>query len=80
MDYHLIVNKKENKWSEQHITGAQILDLAGSPKDWVVNELVPGPGEDPEIPPSEPVDLDEKAEPKGIKRFQTRKPKTNPGS
>ena len=79
-DFNLIVNKAEKKWAEQFITGAQILELASSPADWVVNQLVPGPGEDPEIGLSQKVDLDHGAEPKGIKKFQTRKPKTNPGS
>lgn len=78
--YKLIVNKVEKDWPERFINGAQILTLAGSPSDWVVNELVPGPGEDPEIGLAQNVDLDEHAEPHGIKRFQTRKPKTNPGS
>lgn len=78
--YRLIVNKVEKEWPDRYITGAQILGLAGSPPDWVVNELVPGAGEDPEIGPTQSVDLSFKAEPKGIKRFQTRKPKTNPGS
>ena len=78
--YELIVNKVEHKWPEQYITGAQILELAGSPSDWIVNELVPGGGEDPEIGPTEKVDLSHEAEPKGIKKFHTRKPKTNPGS
>jgi len=77
--YRLIVNKEEKGWPEPHIKGRQILKLAGSPPDWVVNELVPGPGEDPEIGPDQSVDLDVEAEPKGIKKFQTRKPKTNPG-
>lgn len=78
--YKLIVNKKEEDWSERHIKGRQILELAGSPPDWVVNQLVPGGGEDPEIGPDESVDLAFEAEPKGIKKFQTRKPKTNPGA
>ena len=78
--YKLIVNKVGKEWPERFITGAQILVLAGSPSDWVVNELVPGPGGDPEIGPTERVDLDNQAEPHGTKRFQTRKPKTNPGS
>jgi len=78
-EYHLIVNKEPKTWLEQFITGKQILQLAGSPADWVVNELVPGPGEDPEIGTEQPVDLDQKAEPEGVKKFQTRKPKTNPG-
>lgn len=79
MEYHLIVNKVEHKWPQQFIKGSEILTLAKSPPDWVVNQLVPGPGEDPEIPPGQSVDLDEKAEPEGVKRFQTRKPATNPG-
>lgn len=78
-DYKLIVNKEPKTWREQFITGRQILQLAGSPADWVVNQLVPGPGEDPEIGLEQKVDLDEEAEPKGVKKFQTRKPKTNPG-
>lgn len=77
--FKLIVNKVDKAWAEQFITGAQILGLAGSPPDWVVNQIVPGPGEDPEIGPSQKVDLDPKAEPHGIKKFQTRKPATNPG-
>lgn len=79
-DYKLIVNKVEKNWQDRYITGAQILNLAGSPPDWIVNELVPGPSEDPEIGPTESVDLDLQAEPKGTKKFHTRKPKTNPGS
>lgn len=77
--FNLIVNKVEKPWQKQFITGSEILVLAGNPADWVVNELVPGPGEDPEIGPNQSVDLDHQAEPKGIKRFQTRKPSTNPG-
>jgi len=78
--YKLIVNKEEKEWPERYITGRQILQLAGSPADWVVNQLVPGLGEDPEIGPDQSVDLSLEAEPKGIKKFQTRKPKTNPGA
>lgn len=78
--YNLIVNREEKDWPERHIKGRQILELAGSPADWVVNQLVPGGGEDPEIGPDQSVDLAHEAEPKGIKKFQTRKPKTNPGS
>jgi hypothetical protein len=77
--FKLIVNRVEKDWDEQFITGAQILTLAGSPSDWVVNLIVPGGGEDPEIAPTKEVDLDLKAEPEGVKKFQTRKPKTNPG-
>ena len=78
--FKLIVNREEKDWPERYIRGRQILDLAGSPADWVVNQLVPGSGEDPEIGQDESVDLDLEAEPKGIKKFQTRKPKTNPGA
>jgi hypothetical protein len=45
MGYKLIVNKSEKNWPERHIKGKQILELAGSPPDWVVNQLVPGSGE-----------------------------------
>jgi hypothetical protein len=38
--YKLIVNKKEKEWGEQFITAAQILTLAESPSDWVVNMLI----------------------------------------
>lgn len=78
--YKLIVNKVKKNWPDRYIKGKQILDLAGSPPDCVVNELVPGPGEDPEIGLEQSIDLDLQAEPKGVKRFQTRKPSTNPGA
>ena len=78
--YKLIVNKIPKDWPEQFISGADILTLAESPADWVVNQLVPGPGPDPEIAPTQKVDLSLHAEPEGIKRFQTRKPSTNPGA
>jgi len=77
--YELIINKKPFEWPNQLISGADILKLAGSPTDWIVNEIIDGPGDDPEVGPSQEVDLDPKAEPKGTKRFTTRKPKTNPG-
>lgn len=77
--YHLIVNKKEEPWPDQFIDGAQILKLAGSPDDWVVNQIVPGGGEDPEIGKTQKVDLDEQVPPPGIKKFKTRKPDTSPG-
>jgi len=80
MEHKLIVNKDQKAWPERFIKGMQILELAGSPSDWVVNQLVPGSGEDPEIAPEQSVDLDLQADPHGVKKFQTRKPKTNPGS
>lgn len=77
--FKLIVNKQEKEWNEQFISGAEIKTLSGSPSDWVVNQKVPGPGDDPEIADTQKVDLDQQAEPKGIKRFTTRKPATSPG-
>lgn len=78
--YKLIVNRIDKEWPERYIKGRQILELAGSPPDWIVNELVPGGGEDPEIGLDQSVDLSLDAEPCGVKRFLTRKPKTNPGA
>ena len=75
----LIVNKKEQDWPKQFINGAEIKTLAGSPADWVVNMSVPGGGEDPEIGNTQEVDLSLGAEPKGVKRFTTRKPTSSPG-
>jgi len=79
-EFQLIVNKKEHAWPKEEITGAEIKKLASSPEDWVVNEIVGGAGEDPEIGNQQPVDLKLDTPPKGIKRFITRKPKTAPGS
>jgi hypothetical protein len=77
--YDLIVNKQLKQWPNREISGAEIKTLADSPQDWVVNQIVAGPGEDPEIADSQKVDLDKQAEPKGEKKFTTRKPKTAPG-
>ena len=77
--FKLIVNKKPKDCGEQFITGSQIKTLAESPAEWVVNQTVPGPGEDPEIADGQRVDLDEEAPPPGIKKFTTRKPTTAPG-
>jgi hypothetical protein len=79
-EYELIVNRVPHKWPSETITGAQIKQLAGSPADWVVNQIVAGPGEDPEVGNDEPIHLDVQAEPKGVKRFTTRKPSTSPGA
>jgi hypothetical protein len=79
-EYKLVVNKNPHDWGEQFITGSQIKTLAGSPADWVVNLRVPGPAPDPDIGDAQRVDLDEKAEPQGVKRFTTRKPATAPGA
>lgn len=79
-DFDLIVNRVQKDWPKPTISGADIKKLAGSPADWVVNQIVSGPGEDPEIGDDQAVSLDHKEPPKGIKRFTTRKPKTNPGA
>jgi len=79
-EYGLIVDKQPKKWPEQFITGGQIKGLANSPADWVVNEIIHGPGEDPEIADGQAVDLALVDPPAGIKRFITRKPTTSPGS
>jgi len=78
--YQLMVNKKEHPWEQQFINGTEIKVLAGSPADWVVNQVVPGPDEDPEIGNAQSVDLAKDAEPHGIKKFTTRKPTTSPGA
>jgi hypothetical protein len=78
--FHLIVNRVEKTWPHEEISGAEIKQLAQSPPDWVVNQIAPGPGEDPEVGDTQLVHLDEKAPPKGVKRFTTRKPATNPGA
>lgn len=78
-EFKLIVNRQEKPWPQQFITGEEILKLADSPPDWVVNLIVPGSGEDPEIGAKQPVDLSLKADPEGVKKFLTRKPRTNPG-
>ena len=79
-DFKLIVNKKEHPWPHEFIDGAEIKKLAESPADWIVNQIVPGPGEDPEIGDNQKVDLSEKAPPPGVKKFTTRKPTTSPGA
>lgn len=79
-NYKLIVNKIPKEWPEQFITGAQIRTLAGSPDTWVVNQKTSAQGPDPEIADTQRVDLSEKADPPGIKRFVTRKPTTTPGA
>ncbi|BAJ83265.1 hypothetical protein ACMV_P5_00110 (plasmid) [Acidiphilium multivorum AIU301] len=77
--HELIVNRKPYTWPKDKIDGREIKALAGSPADWVVNQIVDGPGEDPEVANDQFVELALDAEPKGVKRFITRKPKTSPG-
>ena len=79
-EFHLLVNKQPKTWDQQYITGAQVKALAGSPADWVVNQVVSGPGEDPQIADAQSVDLTESAPPPGVKKFTTRKPTTSPGA
>jgi hypothetical protein len=78
--YELIVNRKPLTWPKAKIDGLEIKTLADSPAEWVVNQIVDGPGEDPEVADHQFVELALHAEPKGVKRFTTRKPKTSPGS
>lgn len=74
--YKLLINRKQYDWTEAKISGADIKKLAGSPSDWVVNQRVSGPGEDPEIADNGFADLS----PNGVEQFTTRKPKTTPGA
>jgi hypothetical protein len=74
--FNLQINRKPYDWPQPLISGAEIKRLAGSPPDYVVNQLIDGPGEDPEIADDRRVDLSEK----GIEKFLTRKPKTTPGA
>jgi hypothetical protein len=75
-EFKLQINRKPYEWPRPAITGADIKRLAGSPAEYVVNQLIDGPGEDPEIADDQKVDLSEK----GIEKFVTRKPKTTPGA
>lgn len=77
--FTLLIDHKLNEWPNRKIKGSEILQLSGSPADYIVNQIVPGPGEDPEIAPTQEVDLAKAADPHGEKQFKTRKPKTNPG-
>lgn len=77
--WDLIVNKVRHDWAAATITGREIKALAGSPPDYVVNQIVAGPNEDPVVLDDQTVDLSNDAEPRGQKRFITRKPTTTPG-
>jgi hypothetical protein len=74
--FEIQVNRKPYKWPNAIITGAEIKALAQSPADWVVNQIVDGPGEDPEVADGQQIDLSTV----GIEKFITRKPKTTPGA
>lgn len=71
----VMINHKNHDWDGITITGVQIKTLAGSPADYVVNQIVEGPGDDPEIGDAQMVDLTGP----GIEKFVTRKPTTTPG-
>lgn len=74
--FEIQINRKPFKWPNAMITGAEIKALAESPADFVVNQIVDGPGEDPEIADAQPVDLSAR----GVEKFVTRKPRTTPGA
>lgn len=75
-EYKLLINRRPYEWPEAKISGAEIKNLAGSPADYVVNQRIAGPGEDPEVGDQEYADLS----PDGVEQFTTRKPKTTPGA
>ena len=74
--FKLHINRKPYDWPSATITGAEIKTLAESPTEYVVNQIIDGPGEDPEIADAQPADLS----PHGPEKFITRKPKTTPGA
>lgn len=74
--YELQINRKPYQWPKALISGAEIKNLSQSPSDFVVNQIIDGPGEDPEIADGQEVDLSKP----GIEKFITRKPKTTPGA
>jgi hypothetical protein len=74
--FEIQINRKPYRWPDTFITGAEIKVLAQSPTDYVVNQIVDGPGEDPEIADAQRIDLSAP----GIEKFITRKPKTTPGA
>ena len=74
--FNLIINRKPYTWPNKSITGLQIKELASSSAEFVVNQIIDGPGEDPEIADAQSVPLT----PPGTEKFVTRKPKTTPGA
>lgn len=78
--FELIINRVPHQWPKELIDGTEIKVLAQSPADFIVNQIVEGPGEDPEIGDHQQVSLKLDAPPRGVKRFTTRKPKTAPGA
>jgi hypothetical protein len=74
--FELQINRKPYQWPNALISGAEIKNLSQSPADFVVNQIIDGPGEDPEIADGQQVDLSKP----GIEKFITRKPKTTPGA
>ena len=75
-EYHLKVDNKPHSWPKEFISGLQIKELAKvDVKTYSVWEVVPGPGDDIEIPDAKEVDL--KGEPE--KRFITGKKHSTEG-
>jgi hypothetical protein len=77
--FRLLINKQQFEWPTEFITGSEIKRLVSSPADWVVNQTVPGPGDDPEVGNDQKVSLSNQANPPGEKKFTTRKPTSSPG-
>lgn len=75
IDYKIKINRQNYDWPHPTITGSQIKQLANSPADWVVNQKVSGPGEEPEIGDNQAVDLTGP----GPEQFTTRAPSTEFG-
>lgn len=74
--WSIIINKiRYDDWPRPTISGSEIKQKAGSPADWVVNQMVDRSGNDPEIGNDQHVDLT----PGPIEKFITRKPATTPG-
>jgi hypothetical protein len=73
--FKIKINRDNLDWPHPTITGRQIKELAGSPSDWVVNQRVKGPGEEPEIGDDQSVDLTDP----GVEQFTTRAPSTEFG-
>lgn len=74
--FKLIVDHKPFEWPDPTITGAQIKQLVGiTDPAFGVWQLVPGPGEDLEVPDTQPVDLRKP----GTEKFATGKKTTTEG-
>jgi multiubiquitin len=74
--FKITINQKPFEWSQPTISGAEIKSLYGSPAEFVVNQITPGPAEDPEIANDQKVDLSLR----GAEKFTTRAPATGFGN